>query len=232
MRSAAAGETARGGAPVASSAAREDRAAQLDGRRASGLATKVAATVAVVVVGGLLVGTATWANLNSTAANPSNSINTGTVRLASGSFTAPIVSLTGAKPGATSVGCIQITNTGTLSTRMKLYGSGSGPGLNEYLTLVVTRGSFSGTPAAGSCTGFTADPTNYIAQGAGVIFSGTLAGWPSSASSALVDPTASSPAIWAAQATHGYKLQVTVASDARAQGLTGRATFTFEEDSI
>lgn len=220
------------GAPGNSSVAREGRSGHLNGSRVSGIAIKLAATIAVLVVGALLIGAATWSNLNATATNPSNSIKTGTVQLTSGSFTAPVISLTSAKPGAVSTGCIQIINSGTLSVQMKLYGTGSGTGLNEYLKLVVTRGSFSGTPPAGSCTGFIADATNYIAQGDGVIYSGTLANCPNSASSALHDPTASSPATWSPQATHSYQLQITVLSDARAQGLTGHETFTFEEDSI
>ncbi len=220
------------GVPGNSSVAREGHSGHLDGNRVSGIALKLAATITVLAVGALLIGTVTWSNLNATATNPSNSIKAGTVQLSSGSFTAPVISLTSAKPGAISTGCIQITNSGTLSVQMKLYGTGSGTGLNEYLKLVVTRGSFSGTPPAGSCTGFTADATNYLAHGAGVIYSGTLANWPSSASSALPDPTASSPATWSPQATHSYQFQVSVLSDARAQGLTGHETFTFEEDSI
>jgi hypothetical protein len=232
--SAAAGELPRHGAPApgSSSVAPEGRSSHPNGRRVSGVALKLAATATVLAVGALLVGTATWSNLNATATNPSNSINAGTVQLTSGSFTAPVISLTSAKPGAVSTGCIQITNSGTLSVQMKLYGTGPGTGLNEYLKLVVTRGSFSGTPPAGSCNGFTPDATNYIAQGVGVIYSGTLANWPSSASSALPDPTASSPATWSPQATHSYQFQVTVLSDARAQGLTGHQTFTFEEVSV
>ena len=210
----------------------EGRYRQVARRRASGVALKLAATAAVLAAGALLVGTATWSNLNATATNPSNTINVGTVQMTSGSFTAPVISLTNAKPGAVSTGCIQITNSGTLPVQMKLYGTSSGTSLNEYLKLVVTRGTFSSTPPAGSCTGFTADATNYIAQGAGVIYSGTLANWPSSANSALADPTASTPATWSPQATHSYQLQVTVLSDVRAQGLTGRETFTFEADSI
>lgn len=210
----------------------EGRSCQVDRRRAPGVALKLAATAAVLAVGALLVGTATWSNLNATAANPSNTINAGTVQMTSGSFTAPVISLTSAKPGAVSSGCIQITNSGTLSVQMRLYGTGSGTGLNEYLKLVVTRGSFSGTPPAGACTGFTADATNYISQGAGVIYSGTLANWPSSASSALRDPTASAPATWSPQATHSYQFQVTVLSNAGAQGLAGHETFTFEAVSV
>ncbi len=230
-RTVSQGDEFPGRAPGASSANRAGRPGDGASRRISRIAVKLAATGAVLAAGALLAGTATWSNLNATATNPSNSISAGTIQLTSGSFAAPVVSLSGAKPGAVSTGCIQITNSGTLSAQMRLYGTSSG-GLNEYLKLVVTRGSFSGTPAAGSCTGFTADATNYIAQGAGVIYSGTLSSFPSSASSALLDPTASSPATWGPQSTHGYQLQVTVLSNAGAQGLTGHETFTFEEDSI
>jgi hypothetical protein len=217
--------------PGTASAPPLGRSSQVDGRRASRVALKLAATAAVLAVGALLVDTVTWSNLNATATNPSNAINVGTVQMTSGSFSAPVISLTNAKPGAVSTGCIQITNSGTLSVQMRLYGTSSGTGLNEYLKLVVTRGSFSGTPPAGSCTGFTADATNYIAQGAGVIYSGTLANWPSSTGSALPDPTASAPATWSPQATHSYQFQVTVPSNPGAQGLTGHETFTFEADS-
>jgi hypothetical protein len=201
-------------------------------RRIASVAVKLAGAGAVLAAGAFLAGTATWSNYNAKASNPANSISAGTVQLSSGSFTAPVLSLSAARPGAVSTGCIQITNSGTLSVQMRLYGTSSGTGLNEYLKLVITRGSFSATPPAGSCTGFTADSTNYIAQGAGVIYSGTLAALPSSASAALLDPTSSSPATWAPQSTHGYELQVTLLSNASAQGLTGKETFTFEEDSV
>jgi hypothetical protein len=200
--------------------------------RISAVGLRLAGTVAILAAAAFLAGTATWSNLNATATNPANSISTGTIQLSSGSFTTPVVSLSAAKPGAVSTGCIQITNSGTLSAQMRLYGTGSGTGLNEYLKLVITRGSFSATPPAGSCAGFTADATNYIAQGAGVIYSGTLASLPSSASTALLDPTASSPATWSSQSTHGYQMQVTLLANASAQGLTGKVTFTFEEDSV
>jgi len=80
-----------------------------------------------------------------------------------------VLSLANAKPGAVSTGCLNVSYTGTLPANVKLYGTGGGTGLNQYLNLVVTRGTFTGTPPAGSCTGFTADSTNYITQGAGVM---------------------------------------------------------------
>jgi len=205
---------------------------QPSGRRAlSAIAVKLAASLAVLGGASLLVGV-TWSNLNATATNPSNSFSTGSVLVASNSPTSAVLSLSNAKPGNVSTGCIRITYTGTLGAELKLYATGTGTGLNQYLKLVLTRGSFSGTPASGSCAGFTADATNYIAQGAGIIYSDTLAALPSNAASALADPTTANPATWSPGSTHGYQFQVTVVSDGAAQGLNGRETFTFEADSI
>ncbi len=211
--------------------AHDDAAGPSNRQHAGRITVKLTATIAVLAGCALLVSAVTWSNLNATATNPSNSFTAGTVQIASNSGSSGVLSLTNAKPAAVSTGCIEVTYTGTLPATVKLYGTGGGTGLNQYLNLVVTRGTFSGTPTAGSCTGFTADATNYIAQGAGVIYSGTLSGWPASAASALVDPTAGSPATWTTNNSHGYQLQATLESNAAGQGLTGSETFTFEADN-
>ena len=216
--------TAAGASPVAGDG-REHR------RHAGRIGVKLAATAAVLAVCALLASAATWSNYNATASNPSNSFAAGTVKLASNSSGTAVVSLSGAKPGAVTTGCVAVTYSGTLPATVELYGTGGGTGLNQYLTLVVTRGTFSGTPAAGSCTGFTADTTNYISQGAGVMYSGTLANWPATAAAALVDPTAGSPESWTTGEVHGYQFQVTLGSNTAGQGLTGSETFTFEADN-
>ncbi len=195
------------------------------------IAVKLASTVGLIAICAVLAGAATWSNLNATATNPSNSFAAGTVQIATNSSGSAVLTLSNAKPGSAVSGCVNVTYTGSLGANVKLYGTGGGTGLNQYLNLVVTRGSFSGSPAAGSCTGFTADSTNYLGQGAGVIYSGTVAGWPSSAGSALVDPTSSSPATWSASTSHGYQFQVTVQNNNSGQGLTGTQTFTFEADN-
>jgi hypothetical protein len=215
--------TAAGASPVAGDDS-ENR------RHAGRIAIKLAATAAVLTLCGLIASAVTWSNLNSTATNPSNSFAAGTVKIASNSGSSAVLSLTNAKPGSVSTGCIAVTYSGTLPANVKLYGTGGGSGLNQYLTLIVTRGTFSGTPAAGSCTGFTPDATNYISQGAGVIYSGTLANWAATAATALVDPTATSPESWTTSETHGYQFQVTLGTNAAGQGLTGSETFTFEAD--
>jgi hypothetical protein len=216
--------TAAGASPVAGGRT-ENR------RHAGRIAVKLGATAAVLALCALLASAATWSNLNATATNPSNSFTAGTVKIGSNSGSAAVLSLTNAKPGAVSTGCIQVTYTGTLPANVKLYGTGGGTGLNEYLTLVVTRGTFSGSPAAGSCTGFTADATNYISQGAGVIYSGTLANWPATAATAQVDPTAAAPESWTTGEAHGYQFQVTLGTNIAGEGLTGTETFTFEADN-
>jgi hypothetical protein len=203
----------------------------VDRRHARRIAVKLAASLAVLAACAVLGGAATWSNLNSTATNPSNSFSAGTVQITTNSGGAPVVALSNAKPGAVATGCIDVTYTGTLPANVKLYGSGAGTGLNQYLNLIVIRGTFSGTPSSGSCTGFTADSTNYIAQGPGVIYSGTLANWPGSAGSAQVDPISSSPATWSNNSAHGYEFQVTVQSNNAGQGLSGSETFTFEADN-
>jgi hypothetical protein len=195
------------------------------------IAVKLAATAAVLALCGLLASAATWSNINSTASNPTNSFAIGTVTIASNAGSSAVLSLTNAQPGAVTTGCIKVTYSGTLPATVKLYGTGGGSGLNQYLTLVVTRGTFSGTPGPGDCTGFTADTTNYISQGAGVMYSGTLANWPATAAAALGDPTGSSPETWTTGETHGYQFQVTLANNPAAQGLTGTETFTFEADN-
>jgi hypothetical protein len=193
------------------------------------IAVKLAATAAVLVLCGLLASAATWSNLNSTATNPTNSFSTGTVQIGSNTGGATL-SVTNADPGVLITGCIDVTYTGTLPATVKLYGPGGGTGLNQYLTLVITRGTFSGTPGPGDCTGFTADTTNYISQGAGVMYNGTIANYPATAATAQVDPTAASPETWSTGESHGYQFQVTLANNPAAQGLTGTETFTFEAD--
>jgi hypothetical protein len=201
-----------------------------NGRHGRRIAVKLAATAAVLGGCALLATSATWSNLNATATNPSNSFSSGTVVIGSNSASA-VLTLSNGKPGSVATGCIQVSYTGTLPANVKLYGTGGGTGLNQYLTLVVTRGTFTGTPASGSCTGFTADTTNYISQGAGIIYSGTVASWPATSATALADPTAASPATWATGNSHGYQFQVTVGTNAAGQGLTGSETFVFEADN-
>ena len=93
----------------------------------------------------------------------------------------------------------------------------------------MTRGTFSGTPSAGSCTGFTADATNYNGNGAGVVYSGLLSAFPTTTGTAFDDPKTSSVATWNSGDKHGYKvvLSLPAGADAAAQGKTATASITW-----
>ena len=111
---------------------------------------------------------------------------------------------------------------------MRIFGTTSGTGLAQHLELTVTRGTLSGSPSAGSCTSFTADGTDYAGNGNGVVYHGTLAAFPSSSSTALIDPTSGSPAIWTTNAQHAYRIHVLLLNAAGAQGKTASQSFTWE----
>jgi hypothetical protein len=108
---------------------------------------------------------------------PSNSLAAGTVAIGDNDTGSAIFSMTGMKPGSTDTGCIQVTYTGSLASTVRLYTTTAGTGPDPYINLVVTRGDTS-SGSFDSCTNFTADATDYIGSGAGVIYSGTLQGVP------------------------------------------------------
>jgi hypothetical protein len=99
--------------------------------------------------------------------------------------------------------------------------------LAQYLNLVITRGT-QAAPSFPSCSGFSADATNYIGAGPGIVYSGTLAAFATANhdfASGIADPST-----WAQGDAHTYKVQVTLPSGAAAaaQGLSSSATFTWE----
>ena len=177
------------------------------------LVTVAAALVAVSLVwsGG------TFSTFNKTSTMPGNSVQAASLNLTDNDGGTALLTMSSAHPGDSVSACANVTYTGAASALVRLYGSTGGTGLASYLTLTVTRGTFSGTPTAGSCTGFTADS-------GGTIYSGTLASFPSSTGTAVVDtPT------WASGDKHGYKLTLTLPSgvSSSAQGLSATASFTW-----
>lgn len=113
---------------------------------------------------------------------------------------------------------------------MRLYGTLTGSGLGQYLDLVVTRGTSSS--GFDNCSGFTADSTNYLGAGAGVMYSGTLAGFPTTYAGGTVDPTSGSPETWSTSEAHVYRFVVTVQDNNSAQGLNATETFTWEARNL
>jgi hypothetical protein len=186
----------------------------------------VLAAIALVVT---IAGAQTWAAYRATTANSANSFASGTVALADNDSDTALLSLTNAVPTAHAVGCIRVTYGGTLASAVRLYGTTSGTGLDAYLDLKVTRGSFPGAPpAANACTNFAPDATNYISAGAGVMYDATLLAFPDDYASGLVDPLAASPETWATSESHVYMLEVTLQDDIAAQTKNATQTFTWE----
>jgi len=189
-------------------------------------AVKLAAALVMMLLLGLGAGIGTWSAFSSTTDNTGNSFQAGTVVLTDDDSGSAMLSLVNAKPGDTDTSCIEVTYSGTLASSVRLFGTTAGTGLDQYMDLVVTRGT--GATFGASCAGFSADATNYIGAGAGVIYDGTLQGFPDSYAAAVVDPIAASPEVWTASEAHTYRFFVEVQDDNAAQGLNATQSFTWE----
>jgi hypothetical protein len=197
---------------------------------ARSLALKLIATAIALVLSAIVWSAGTWSAFDRTASSPGNAVATGTVALADNDGGSALLSLTGARNGSSVTSCTKVTYSGTVPSDVRVYGTVSG-GLAAYLTLTITRGTIGGSPAAKSCTGFTADSTDYLSKGAGLIYSGTLSAFPTSATTALVDPTSGATEQWDAGEAHAYKLTVTMNS-ASGTGMSATADFTWLAASI
>lgn len=176
-------------------------------------------------------GSYTWAAFIANTKNNGNSIASGTVALSLNDSGSALLTLSTAQPGASDTGCIKVTYTGSLASTVRLYGATTGSGLDQYLNLTVTRGSYTPSePSFDSCTNFQADATNYIGAGAGVVYSGTLQGFPDTYGAAIVDPTTGSPESWTSSPdeVHVYRFQVTLQNNSAAEGLNATQAFTWE----
>jgi len=183
-------------------------------------------TMLVIGVVGLVAGVGSYAVFTATTGNTGNSFASGTVAIEDNDSNSAMLSLANAKPGDADTSCIRIEYTGSLDSTVRLYGSVSG-GLADYLTLTVTRGTDS-SPSFDSCANFTADATNYIGAGNGVVYSGPLSAFPASYAAGIVDPTSGTPETWSENEAHSYRFVVTLEDDNAAQGLTGDASFIWE----
>jgi hypothetical protein len=190
--------------------------------------TRVLVSLAAVALVALATGflLSTFSSFTATTSNAANTGSAGTVAVGDNDSGTAMLTMTGLKPGDSDAGCIRVTSTGTLPSVVRLYGTTGGSGLADYLTLVVTRGS--GAAGFDDCTGFTADTTDYIGSGAGVIYSGTLQGFPDSYAAGAQDPKANSPESWTTGEGHTYRFALTVADTNAAQGLTYTQSFTWE----
>lgn len=189
-------------------------------------ARKLARLALVLGVLGLIAAGGTYAAFSSTTTNPDNRFDAGSVALSDNDGGTALLSLSGAVPGDSNTRCITVTYNGSLAAAVRLYGTVSGS-LPSYLQLTVTRGT-DPAPSFASCSGFTADSSDYIGAGPGVIYSGSLASFPSSFASGIVDPAPGAPATWTTSEAHTYQFTVSLNNDPAAQGLSGSASFTWE----
>ena len=191
---------------------------------------KVLLSLLAVGVIAAAAGFGTFAAFSSSTQNSANSFAAGTVTIADDDANGTLITLANAKPGDTATGCIKVSYTGTLTSNVRLYGTVTGS-LAPYLSLTVTRGTGSGTFPG--CGAFSADSTNYIGSGAGVVYSGLLSAYPATWAAGVVDPNnCGSPPCgaqsWTNPSNHVYKFVITLANDNNAQGLSSSATFTWE----
>ena len=186
----------------------------------------VAAAIALLVPA---AGSATYAAFRATNSNGNDLVEAGSVKLSDNGDGSSMLSLSTAVPGDTTSACIKVTYDGSLPATVRLHGTTTGSGLDPYLDLKVTRGVYSpSTPVFKSCTNFQADGTNYIGAGNGVIYNGTLQGYPDDYASGLVDPLSGSPESWTTGEVHVYKLDVTLQSNFAAQTKDATQTFRWE----
>ena len=184
--------------------------------------------LSALVLAGLVAvsGAATYSAFSSQTSNTGNSFAAGTVLITDNDLGTAMLALSNAKPGDNDTSCILLTYSGTLDSTVRLYGTVAG-GLAPYLTLTVTRGTDS-APSFDSCASFSADPTDYIGAGAGVIYQAALSAFPATYATGLVDPTSGSPESWTASEVHSYRFVVTLVNDNNAQGQNATAAFTWE----
>lgn len=190
------------------------------------LSARVGLTMLVLALLGMVVGLGTLSAFSDTTSNTGNAFDAGSVTIVDDDSGSAMLTITNGKPGDSDTGCIVVTFTGTLPSTVTLYGTTGGTGLDQYLDLVVTRGTKS--TAFDDCSDFTPDATDYIGAGAGVIYAGTLQGYPDGFAAGITDPTGGSPEVWTNGESHAYRFQVTVQDNSAAQGLNATQTFTWE----
>jgi hypothetical protein len=174
-------------------------------------------------------GGATYAAYRATTNNSGNTIEAGSVKLDDNDGGSATVSFSTGYPGHTDTGCVKVTYTGSLASAVRMYGTTTGSGLDQYLDLKITRGSYSPSdPGFRSCTNFNADATNYIGAGAGVVYNGTLQAYADTYAAGLVDPTSGSPESWTNNESHVYKIQVTLQNNNAAANKSATQVFTWE----
>jgi len=191
---------------------------------ATGRGRKLVVSLLVLGVVGLLCGS-TMAAFSGSTADTGNSIAAGTVAIGDNDSGSAMFALTGMTSSDPAVNkCVNVTYTGSLASTVRLYAAVSGS-LAPYLQLTVTRGTDS-SPSFSSCSNFTADATDYLGSGAGVIYSGLVSAYPTTYAGGIVDPKTATPETWTTNESHSYKFTITLNSGYNSQ--TSNVDFTWE----
>lgn len=188
---------------------------------------KLLLTFLLVGVLGGLAGLGVFGAFTSTTSNSNNSFAAGSVTIGDNDANSALYSVTNAKPGSTTSGCIKVTYTGTLASDVHIYTTSTIGTLGPYVDLTITPGTQTGSPAFPSCTGFVADS-------GGALYTGTLANFATTKNSyanGAVDFPGTSATSWAVNDAVVYQFTATLQAGApdTAQGLnTGSHAFTWE----
>lgn len=150
----------------------------------------------------------------------------GTVVVTDDAQGSALFSVTGMVPGERLERCLSVSYSGSLPAQLRLYGQTTGTGLESYLELDVTRGTFAGSPSS-MCTGFSADAIAYLGPGhrPGDLYEGSLSGFPSSWTAASTDPGGAAPGVWRPSDAHAYRFSLTLGPTDAAQGLDATTSF-------
>jgi hypothetical protein len=164
-----------------------------------------------------LVWNASNATFNSATTNSGNSWSAGTVAVGDDDSSTAMFALTNLIPGSTGSKCIVVTYSGTVAASVKLYRTAASytGTLGSYLDLTIEQGT--GGSFAGGCGAFISAAT---------LYTGTLAGFSSSATSfasglGTFTPTGTGQ-------VSVYKFTYTLQDDNSAQGLSGGIGLTWE----
>ena len=181
---------------------------------------------AALAVSGLVVAQSSYSAYSATTVNPTSNWATGTVALTDDDNNAAAFTASNLKPGSTGTRCIVVSSTGSLPSSVKLYGTGASTtkALASDINLTITQGTGG---SFGACTGYTPLTTGSS------VYSGTLAGFGSSATSfgtGVGTWNTAGVATGAAAETRTYQLTYTVKSDTTndTQGGTAAIGFTWE----
>jgi hypothetical protein len=129
----------------------------------------------------------------------------------------------------TASGCVTVTYAGP-PARVRLYGEQTVAGLEDHVTLTVTRGT--GTVSSpGSCAGFQPDGQDY-GSGPGVVYLGPLGTFPDSYDDSFEEPNGFPGETWTNGESHVYRFHVRLNDTNAAQGLSVIQSFTWEAREI